>query len=365
MNKINTFNYSGKFICTCGKEFTNSQSFNGHKSHCKQHLLEKGWIEEQLQERKEKTLIPFKNKNKREHEKAEQKKQQKLEQWLLEKHVCEKCGKLMTEKFRSGRFCCISCANSRVRTKETKEKIWKSINKYYGNNIEGLSYTERPKKASKPKGNKPRFRKLRNTQKKVFIHKPKITNCIICGKQFERIGRTTRTTCSDECLHQLRIKRSIDNIKKIGYHKTIYSQYKFGTYKGFECDSSWELAFLVYCLDNNLLIERNKIGFNYTYKNTERTFFPDFLVNDTYYEIKGVWTEQVIEKVNQFPKDKKLVIIDRKAMKKYIDYCKSIYGKRFAETLYDNDKPNWTQSDKYKHFIEKDYHRKSISDVYY
>ena len=29
------------FVCVCGKEFTNSQSFNGHKSHCKVHQLQK------------------------------------------------------------------------------------------------------------------------------------------------------------------------------------------------------------------------------------------------------------------------------------------------------------------------------------
>ena len=29
------------FACVYGKEFTNSQSFNGHKSHCKAHQLQK------------------------------------------------------------------------------------------------------------------------------------------------------------------------------------------------------------------------------------------------------------------------------------------------------------------------------------
>ena len=30
-----------EFVCECGKTFTNPQSFNGHKSHCKVHHLEK------------------------------------------------------------------------------------------------------------------------------------------------------------------------------------------------------------------------------------------------------------------------------------------------------------------------------------
>lgn len=28
------------YRCECGKEFTDSQSFNGHKSHCRIHLGE-------------------------------------------------------------------------------------------------------------------------------------------------------------------------------------------------------------------------------------------------------------------------------------------------------------------------------------
>lgn len=27
-----------KYVCECGKEFINPQSFNGHKSHCSVHL---------------------------------------------------------------------------------------------------------------------------------------------------------------------------------------------------------------------------------------------------------------------------------------------------------------------------------------
>lgn len=46
-------------------------------------------------------------------------------------YICERCGKQTedTEKFGSGRFCSRTCANIRVHSKETKDKIRKSITK--------------------------------------------------------------------------------------------------------------------------------------------------------------------------------------------------------------------------------------------
>jgi hypothetical protein len=41
--------------------------------------------------------------------------------------ICEKCGKEHDGKFGSGRFCSRACANSRVHSEETKERISKSL----------------------------------------------------------------------------------------------------------------------------------------------------------------------------------------------------------------------------------------------
>ena len=37
--------------------------------------------------------------------------------------ICEKCGKEHDGTFGSGRFCSRSCANSRIRTEEIREKV--------------------------------------------------------------------------------------------------------------------------------------------------------------------------------------------------------------------------------------------------
>lgn len=44
-------------------------------------------------------------------------------------YICEKCGKVTEEKFGSGRFCSRACANTRVHSAETKERIRQGINK--------------------------------------------------------------------------------------------------------------------------------------------------------------------------------------------------------------------------------------------
>ena len=43
--------------------------------------------------------------------------------WKEEKHTCARCGKVMTEKWGSGIYCCKSCASKRKHTEEEKIKI--------------------------------------------------------------------------------------------------------------------------------------------------------------------------------------------------------------------------------------------------
>ena len=110
-----SFNHIGKYICECGREFTNAQSYNGHLSRCKVHLGE-----DRYNERNKKLFEANAEAGKRLSEKLQAKKVKKqvaeLAQWVSEKHICEHCGKVMTEKFATGRFCSRACANSREQT---------------------------------------------------------------------------------------------------------------------------------------------------------------------------------------------------------------------------------------------------------
>lgn len=111
-------------ICVCGEEFDNSQKFNSHKSHCKEHYIHKYGSLAEYEAHK-----AFKHKAAGEalHIKAETNKQTTLVAWVAAQHKCERCGEVMTTKFGSGRFCSRACANTRELSDETKAKISQSL----------------------------------------------------------------------------------------------------------------------------------------------------------------------------------------------------------------------------------------------
>ena len=116
-----SFNHIGNYICECGREFTTSQSYNGHLSRCKIHLGE-----DRYNERNKKLFEANAIAGKKLSEKLQTEKSAKElaadEQWAKEQHICEHCGKVMLTKFGSGRFCSRACANSR---EQTEEMCWK------------------------------------------------------------------------------------------------------------------------------------------------------------------------------------------------------------------------------------------------
>ena len=110
-----------------------------------------------------------------------------------------------------------------------------------------------------------------------------------------------------------------------------------GHYKGYYCQSSWELAYVIYCLDNNISISRNTDGFKYTLDGVQRTYFPDFKLSDgTYIEIKGYYDRKTKTKESQFPSNKKLRILKKSEMTTILNYVISKYGKDYVK-LYDEN----------------------------
>jgi hypothetical protein len=106
-----------------------------------------------------------------------------------------------------------------------------------------------------------------------------------------------------------------------------------GRYKGFWCDSSWELAYIVYNLEHDIPVIRNRKGFKYTFYKKVHKFYPDFIVNGKYVEIKGVIKRKSNAKFNQFPEE--LIIIGPEEIKPYLEYTIQKYGVDFYKTLYD------------------------------
>lgn len=79
----------------------------------------------------------------------------------------------------------------------------------------------------------------------------------------------------------------------------------------------------------------------YDVNNKSYKFYPDFIIDDhTYVEIKGGYDIYAADKIEQFPENKKLIVLDSVSIKPYLDYCINKYGKEFY-TLYDRKYPSW------------------------
>lgn len=174
---------------------------------------------------------------------------------------CPKCNAL---HIKSGTFCSRTCANSRGKRSDLfKEKV-------------------------------------ANKLRKNFF------KCIVCNTVIK--GR--RKTCSNICLIFFN-KTKVPPLTPGGLRQGA-GRGKHGWFKGFYLDSNYELAYLIYCLDHDIEIVRNKTAFSYTDSaNKDRKFYPDFRVKGKLTEIKGYYTNDLDLKINAvkepidvlFPKD--------------------------------------------------------------
>lgn len=156
------------YTCICGRKFTSPQSFNAHKSQCKEHQINKhGSLEFYLNSNK----VRAKSISESMKKKSNKDKENFLENFISEKRRCERCGKIMVSIYGSGRFCSKECANSRVFTDLSKDRIKKSVQTVVKNKqeIKKAEYYLNPNK------------------------------CVICNKDLP-YDIKNRKTCSKKCL---------------------------------------------------------------------------------------------------------------------------------------------------------------------
>jgi hypothetical protein len=89
-------------------------------------------------------------------------------------------------------------------------------------------------------------------------------------------------------------------------------------------DSSWELSYVIYCQDHDVLIERNTEKFPYTYRGKAYRWIPDFYVGGEYVEIKGRENQRTAAKFRDFKHP--LTILRRLEMKPILQYVINKYG---------------------------------------
>lgn len=165
--------------------------------------------------------------------------------------------------------------------------------------------------------------------------KRKLCTCKECQKTyfFEKSKNVSRSLCSKRCKHKYMKKI----YAKCGGLRRGTSHGKSGWYKGIWCDSSWELAWVIYNLDHNIYFKRNKTGIPYVYKGKQHKYYPDFILQDgTYVEIKGFQYPNWKAKQQQCLVP--LKILFEKDLKDIFKYVREKYGSNWIE-MYDNSKP--------------------------
>lgn len=118
---------------------------------------------------------------------------------------------------------------------------------------------------------------------------------------------------------------------KSGGYRINSGRGKKGWYKGIFCDSSWELAFVIWNIENNKSISRCKEKREYIFNGEKHIYIPDFIVEDEVIEIKGYSSKQWEEKIKQNPDVK---VLYKNDIKPYLDYVVSKYGNNFI-SLYE------------------------------
>ena len=249
-------------------------------------------------------------------------------------YKCKTCGVLVTLEnyFGSGKYCSRRCSNSHKVTDETKKKIGLSIKKYID---EHPGYYEK----TLGKG----IQRLTN-EKLVYVRNGKTVvsryyisredyaknpnKCEICG-EYLSFERKYRVTCGKkECRY-----------KRCGGLRpgTTKHSRKTGYYKGIWCDSTYELVFVIFCIDHNIPFKRNRDFFTYTYEGKEHKFYPDFIVNNRFYvEIKGLKSPINDFKLKAVPHP--IRFLYKEDLKSCFDYVFKTYNcsMKNLEILYDN-----------------------------
>ena len=105
---------------------------------------------------------------------------------------------------------------------------------------------------------------------------------------------------------------------------------KHGYYKGIYCDSTYELAYLIYCLDHNIDIKRCNETFEYEYEGKIHKYTPDFIVENTIIEIKGQYVDLVDVKAESV--DKPYRILYKEDLQEVFEYVAKTYNKKYDKS---------------------------------
>ena len=169
------------------------------------------------------------------------------------------------------------------------------------------------------------------------IYDTVIRKCPICSSDFSIKEYSKKECCSRICSYK-HIKQTGKFKGKMGGFRLKGGRAKTGWYKGVFCGSTYELAWVITNLDNNVDFKRNLIGFPYTNsKGERRKYYPDFYLplEDCYVEIKGYREKEFNNKQCSFPH--KIKIIEKDEIKSIVSSVKEKYFTKNLQDLYEKN----------------------------
>ncbi len=114
--------------------------------------------------------------------------------------------------------------------------------------------------------------------------------------------------------------------RRLGGYERGSGRGKKGWYCGYWCDSTYELAFVVWALDHEIPFERNARVYHYEHEGRVKRWIPDFrLADGTFVEIKGYVSDQALAKFANFLPS--LRVLTESELKPIFDYVRCKYGR--------------------------------------
>jgi len=193
--------------------------------------------------------------------------------------------------------------------------------------------------------------------------------CKVCSKTLPYVLRR-RKTCSKEC-YAIWIAEHTNELKKTpkpnsGGFREGSGRGKSGWYKGIYCSSTYELAFVAYCMAHGVQIKRNFDFWVYTNPESRREskFYPDFITEEGLVEIKGYSSQVTDAKINAVKESGNTIKVLYKANLGFaFEYVEKAHGLNISQM------PALYEQSKHKHhhtcgFCGEDYTKASTKSTF-
>lgn len=267
------------------------------------------------------------------------------------------CGKVATHRYKSGRWVCCSNHIGCTKTREQRDKVigtsggalsipidTSRLCEYGCGKVAKYKYSKSSKLSCSPNSAhcpavcSKRHVTVQNSGIEPFKVIPTSTRekCIYgCGKRAKfKYQRSGKPCCSRNVSSCSAIQKK-QSAKARGrkYQPHLNHGYgKSGWYKGIWCESSWELAWVIFHLEHKTPFTRCSDIFKcFDKEGIEREYHPDFKCLGYWIEIKGWETEKWKLKASQFPYPEKLVVLRQKDLTEIFTYVLDKYGSNYTD----------------------------------